>query len=248
MAYRSRTLSDGMTGDDVIELQMRLAGFRGTLPDGDFGGGTKLQVQSFQRDVMGIANPNGVADASVFDAIDAFAAQHPVNFAQLRCPCGVCNGFGRGKFKGLYSNARKVEMFYRYEYPGIHRMILWAYRATQFYARVEGWQLTINSGYRCSENNRINGRSSTNHHGKAIDIDILNAPSKVVDRDRCNRLRGILVSKANAQIGWLASNRKSLEPADIAPTWVHYDVRSYDRKYLDDRYFVTTAAALDTAP
>jgi hypothetical protein len=68
------------------------------------------------------------------------------------------------------------------------------------------------------------------------------------DRSRCNSLRGILVEQAHAQIGWSALNRKSLEPADIAPTWVHLDVRSYEPKYLADRYFVTTQAALDAIP
>ncbi|MCF8506024.1 MAG: peptidoglycan-binding protein [Caulobacter sp.] len=242
------SLKRGDKGADVIELQMRLAGFRGTLPDGDYGPGTELQVSSFQRDVMGQTKPTGQADAATIAAIAAFGAAHPVDFQQLACRCGVCGGFGRGLFKGKYRGTVKAEAYNRYEYPGIHRMILWAYRAAMFYAGPKGWTLTINSGYRCSEDNRQHGRSSTNHHGKAIDMDILGAPSKMIDRERCNTLRGLLVEKANAQIGWSAANRKSLEPAEIAPTWVHYDVRSYDSRYLADRYFVKTAAALDTAP
>ena len=241
-------LKRGDKGADVVELQMRLAGFRGTVPDGDYGPGAELQVTVFQRDVMGQTKPTGQADAATLAAIEAFGVAHPVNFQQLTCKCGVCGGFGRGLFKGKYNGAVKVEAYHRYEYPGIHRMLLWAYRAAMFYSAPRGWKLMVNSGYRCSEDNRQHGRSSTNHHGKAIDIDILGAPSKMIDRERCNALRGLLVERANAQIGWSAANRKSLEPADIAPTWVHYDVRSYDSKYLADRYFVKSQAALDAAP
>jgi hypothetical protein len=243
-----QTLQRGDRGADVVELQMRLAGFRGTLPDGDYGPGTELQVVAFQRDVMGMAAPSGAADDATIAAIAAFGADHPVNFQQLACKCGVCGGFGRGQFKGRYNGAVKVEAYHRYEYPGIHRMLLWAWRAAMFYGQAKGWNLTVNSGYRCSEDNRQHGRSSTNHHGKAIDMDVLGAPSKMADMKACNELRGLLVETANAQIGWSAVNRKALEPANIAPTWVHYDVRSYDSKYLADQYFVKTQAALDAAP
>ena len=241
-------LKRGDKGADVVELQMRLAGFRGTLPDGDYGPGTELQVVTFQRDVMGMKKPTGAADAATLAAINAFGADHPVNFQQLACKCGVCGGFGRGLFKGKYRGGTKAEAWHRYEYPGIHRMLLWACRAAMFYGEPKGWRLMVNSGYRCSEDNRQHGRSSTNHHGKAIDMDILDAPNKMIDRERCNALRGLLVEKANAQIGWSATNRKSLEPADIAPTWVHYDVRSYDNRYLADAYFVKTQAELDASP
>lgn len=248
MAYGDRELQRGDKGPEVVELQMRLAGFRGTVPDGDYGPGTELQVTTFQRDWMKAAQPGGRADLATLAAIDAFGQAHPVNFGLIRCKCGVCGGFGQGRFKGQYGGREKLEMFHRYEYPGVHRMLLWAYRAAIFYAKPKGWSLTINSGYRCWVDNQQNGRSSTNHCGKAIDIDILNAPSKMVDAQRSDALRGLLVQLANAQVGWGATNRKSLEPANIAPTWVHYDVRSYDRAWLADAYFVKDAAALDGAP
>lgn len=248
MAFGETDLKRGDKGPAVVELQMRLAGFRGTVPDGDYGAGTELQVTTFQRDVMGQKKPSGQADLATLQAISDFGAAHPVDFGLLRCPCGVCGGFGQGRFKGLYNGTVKTEAYHRYEYPGVHRMILWAYRGAQFYAATQGWSLTINSGYRCAVDNAQHQRTSTNHHGKAIDVDILNPPSKKADMERSDALRGLLVSTANAQIGWGAANRKSLEPANIAPTWVHYDVRSYERKYLADSYFVTSAADLDAAP
>jgi Putative peptidoglycan binding domain len=246
MEYGERVLQRGMKGDDVAELQLRLAGFRGTVPDGDFGPGTDLQVTTFQRDYMKIETPTGLVDRATFEKIDEFADKFPIDFDKLKCRCGTCSGFGQGKFKGLYISGKpKVEAFHRYEYPGIHRMILWAARAIFFYMPQHKFQ--FNSSYRCSVDNLQHGRSSTNHHGKAIDVDVpLKAgETKQDDMSRCDTIRGRLVETANAQIGWLGTNRKSLEPRDIAPTWVHYDVRQYERKYLDDKFFCTNQTALD---
>lgn len=246
MSYGSRVLHQGVKGDDVVELQLRLAGFRGTLLDGSFGPGTELQVEAFQRDYMALSAPTGVVDKATFQSIDDLATKFPINFAQLRCPCSTCTGFGQGKFKGLYYGGGKgQEIFYRYEYPGIHRMILWAARALFFYRR--DLRFTFTSGYRCSVDNERHGRTTTNHHGKAVDIDIALSPGmgKREDLERCNEIRGFLVEKSSAQVGWLGRNRKSLEPADIAPTWIHYDVRCYEQKYMEDQFFCTNTLSLD---
>ncbi len=56
------SLRRGDQGPAVVDLQLRLAAFRGTLWDGDFGPGTELQVVSFQRDFMGLTSPSGKAD------------------------------------------------------------------------------------------------------------------------------------------------------------------------------------------
>ena len=233
-----RELKKGLEGDDVRELQVRLAGFRGTLLDGDFGPGTELQVVTFQKDYMQLPQPSGVVDQNTLDALDAFSKQYPLDFQALKCPCGVCEGFGQGKFKGRYrSGMPKIEAYYRYEYPGIHRIILWALRGLFFY--LPEFEFIITSGYRCSVNNEQNSRTSTNHHGKAIDVDVGLRPGedKRDDMNRCEMIRGLMVERANAQIGWSGKNRKSLEPSNIAPTWIHYDVRSYERKYLVDHFF-----------
>jgi hypothetical protein len=246
LAYGTRELRAGCKGPDVAELQTRLAGFRGTVPDGDFGGGTTLQVTCFQRDFMKLAAPTGVVDRATFLAIDAFADKYPIDFKLLRCPCGTCKGFGQQLFKGLYFEGQpKTEAFCRYEYPGIHRMLLWAARAVFVY--VPERQFTFNSGYRCSVDNAQHGRNTTNHHGKAVDLDIVlkAGENKMSDMANCDAVRGMLGEAANAQIGWLTSNRKSLEPREIAPTWVHYDVRCYEAKYLTDEAFCTSNAALN---
>jgi hypothetical protein len=246
MAYGMSTLQKGSEGGDVVELQMRLAGFRGTVPDGDFGPGTELQVVKFQQDYMKEAAPNGVVEPETFAAIDRFAAEYPFDFDDLACPCGICDGFGQGRFGNAYRPGQpNVERFHLYEYPGIHRMLLWAVRALEFY--LPQYDFAINSGYRCAENNKQKGRTSTNHHGKAIDLDVPLGPGEDEQDDerRCDAVRGLVVEHGAAQIGWSARNRKSLEPSNIAPKWVHYDVRSYDRKYLVDEYFSMTLERLD---
>lgn len=244
--YGERVLKKDMEGPDIVELQIRLAGFRGTMPDGQFGAGTELQLQKFQQDFMQMENPTRVADHDTFVAIDAFAKRFPINFAQLKCPCGQCGGFGRGLFKDTYvPGGEGQEQHNHYEYPGIHRMILWAARAVFHYLPEHKFSFT--SGYRCSIDNQQHNRTTTNHRGKAVDIDIALQPgeSKRDDADKCEAVRGRIVELSNAQVGWAATNRKALEPANIAPTWIHYDVRQYERRYLTDDFFCKDAAGLD---
>lgn len=251
MAFGSNTLQRGVQGPEVIELQLRLSGFRGAVWDGDYGPATELQVITFQRDYMGMENPNGITDASVFQALKQFAEEHPIDFDKLKCPCGQCNGFGEGRYKGQYRGGATSgpEQRNMYEYPGIHKAILHASRAAQFYGELAGFGRAYpTSGYRCWYNNEQKGRTSTNHMGKAIDIDFPLQPGedKEDDRNRCDLGRAMLVEKSNFQIGWGGANQKALEPSNIAPTWIHMDVRNYNPAlYLKDEYFVTDSAALD---
>jgi len=246
MDYGQRELRRGCRGPDVVELQTRLAGFRGTLPDGDFGPASERQVMNFQRDYMDLPAPSGIVDRATMRALDRFADDFSIDFKALKCPCGTCRGFGRGQFKGRYQPGKaQLEAFHRYEYPGIHRMLLWAVRAVFFY--LPEHKFVITSGYRCSVDNANHGRSSTNHHGKAIDIDIVAraGESKRDDMIKCDAARGRIVSTANAQIGWSAPNCKALEPSNIAPTWIHCDVRCYEARYLKDEAFCKTLKALN---
>jgi len=250
MRFGEQDLVRNDQGPMVEELQIRLAGFRGTIPDGKFGPGTELQVMEFQRNYMRVGRPSGIVDHDTFIKLDEFADGYPINFDALKCPCGECDGFGNGRFRNRYrSNCPHTEAYYRYEYPGLHRMLLWAVRALEFYYPNETFIIT--SGYRCHDRNLQKKRTSTNHHGKAIDLDIALMPNedKRDDMQRCDDIRGKLVETASAQIGWDAHNRKSLEPAYIAPTWVHYDVRNYNRrKYLADRFFCRSQEQLDHKP
>jgi hypothetical protein len=124
-----------------------------------------------------------------------------------------------------------------------------SYRAAQFYAESEGiGSPFLTSGYRCHIRNQQKGRKSTNHMGKALDFDfpLAGNEDKRDDSLRCNGFRGVLVEKSNFQIGWNGRNKKSLEPSNIAPTWIHMDVRSFSKKYLQEKYFVATAEELNS--
>jgi len=80
---------------------------------------------------------------------------------------------------------------------------------------------------------------------QAINAALLPGESKRDDLAKCDAIRGRIVESANAQIGWTASNPKSFEPSDIAPTWVHYDVRSFEPKYLKNEWFCKNLKGLD---
>ena len=145
MTYGVDVLKQDMNGNAVQELQIRLAGFGGGAPDGDFGPGTVRQVKQFQKDFMEQVDPSGEVDLETYQAIDRFARQFPLPFDKLKCPCGICSGFGQGQFKGEYRSGKpKIEAYHQYEYPGIHRMLLWASRAVMHYN--PDYTFSVNSG------------------------------------------------------------------------------------------------------
>ena len=134
-------------------------------------------------------------------------------------PGGRCTGFGSRQFKGVYFEGNpRFEPFHRYEYPGIHRMLLWAVRGAMFCRRKD--RFVITSGYRRRNDNEDHARRITNHQGKAIDIAFKPAPGRArnVPAD-CSLARVCIVETADAQIGWSAAIRTALEPSEIAPTW-----------------------------
>jgi len=262
--FGSRLLQVNVTGDDVVELQIRLAGFKNAgSPNGIFSSKTKSQVMSFQKDYMDIT-PSGIVDKQTFDATDTFAAEfnfdslqsiaHPnlptgnnwTTKGKFKCPCSdtpdvgcqsTNSGFGHNDNTDVYKSGKgKYEKYHKKEYLGIHRMLLWAVRAVLFYHPQYTW--TINSGYRCRNDNVRAGRTSTNHMGKAVDL----APGLGT---QCNDARRRIVQKMAAQIAWNGSNQKSLEPSNIAPTWVHFDVRSFAPEYLTSTFFATSETTLN---
>lgn len=250
MQLGAQTLERGANGPEVVELQLHLAGFRGTVWDGEYGPGTELQVIAFQQDYLSVT-PTGVADEHVFQGLKRFAQEFPIDFEGLMCPCGECGGFGDNLYRGQYAAGRPpIERFHRYEYPGLHKAILHSLRAAQFYAWKNGLGFPyVTSAYRCWRDNNKRRRTTTNHMGKALDIDFPARPDedKEQDRGRCDVMRAMLVEKCGFQIGWGAENVKALEPAHIAPTWVHMDVRCYASLYLSDEHFVKSANDLDLA-
>jgi hypothetical protein len=193
-------------------------------------------------------------------------------FKKSKIKVCTCKGFGQQRFKKIYRSGDKllwdrdakgiishVERIHQYEYPGIHKAILHSYRAFLFFVadNPRFKSPRINSGYRCHINNtKPTKRGSTNHMGKALDIGF--GGSKGEHWKICNEARDLLVKKSNFQKRWKTRNKKSLEPGVInarfhkhegdsfaASTWVHMDVRNYEDKYLEDRFFVKSLEELD---
>ncbi len=276
-----RSIAKGASGHVVEELRIRLAGFGGVLPGALFDDSLEKAVQQFEQDVMK-RDPTGIVDKTFAERLDQFAKDWPIHFEkQLKCGCGKCKGFGEGRFKGEYSRKNsKLEMYHKYEYPGIHRSLLWACRAIMHYC-AEKYKEEIrfsvfSSGYRCHTDNGKHmsknkagvkvPRTTTNHMGKAVDLAFEtcvgsvwkgNGLDSVTRYKSCNKVRDLAVEKMKASISWATAGEFGLEPGGptpspkskpsgcVAPTWVHMDVREWQAKHLDDKFFVQSQASLD---
>ncbi|WP_271784928.1 DUF4280 domain-containing protein [Aquimarina algiphila] len=235
----------------IQEINIRLAGFGGNVPTKKFTTKTVAMIQQFQRDFMEV-EPTGKICGDTLKAIDEFEAKYPINFDEIKCKCGKCNGFGQGKFSAQKQDGDIKEKFRKYEYPGIHRSLLWAYKAIMFYlTKKENAKYSINkikSGYRCHEDNKQNSRTTTNHMGKAIDIHFNKDGKRTRELIDVERVRDKVIIPTNkAQIRWTAKNLFSVEPSRktypkefIATSWIHMDVRRFELKYLKDEYFADT--------
>ncbi len=228
----------------IREINIRLSGFGGNVPTDEFTDRTEAMIKQFQRDYMEIS-PTGRVCGNTLLAIDDFWSKIQFNFEELKCPCGTCSGFGRNRGKGEYRPGRpRVEAYHQYEYPGVHRSLLWAFKASIFYLSKDshlGFSTRrISSGYRCLTNNAINGRNSTNHCGKAIDIHYNYNGSRTRSNTHIEQIRADIFNKyLGAKWDWKTKNIFNLESTRTgATTWIHVDVREFDQEYLDDKYFV----------
>ncbi|WP_185247647.1 peptidoglycan-binding domain-containing protein [Chryseobacterium bernardetii] len=234
----------------IREINIRLAGFGGNVPTDKFTDRTERMIKQFQRDYMKVPETGKVC-GNVLKAIDDFQQKYIIDFDDVKCPCGKCKGFGNDKFPEQKQNSKIAELKRKYEYPGIHRSLIWALRAAMFYTTVIEKDLKysvkcIFSGYRCWINNDIHNRSSTNHMGKALDLHFnKNGKRTQVPKDIEEVRQKIFVKYLGNQVRWNETNKFSLEPGVavykgefIASTWIHYDVRQFELKYLADEYFV----------
>ncbi|RZJ70727.1 hypothetical protein [Flavobacterium sp.] len=242
----------GDKSEVVREINIRLSGFGGNIPTDEFTTRTETTIKNFQKDYMKIS-PTGKVCGNTLKAIDEFGTKYNYTFSQSACTCGVCTGYGDGSNKGEYTGTTHTEMYHKYEYPGIHRSMFWALKALMFYMEKDGGTYTLNkisSGYRCREDNRKNGRSSTNHMGKALDLHFNKNGNRTREVADIEAIRAdFFVKYLGAQYSWPAANKFSLETtAQGANTWVHYDVRSFEATHLEDKYFAKTDAAVKGEP
>ncbi len=266
---KEKVYKKGDKGEAVQEINIRLTGFgKGLLPKKEFTDETEKAVKNFQKDYME-TEQTGIADLKTQEAIDEFCKKYQETIADYECPCTNksisgrpdkdkrCTGFGQGQYKGKYKSSSKSERNYKYEYPGIHRSLLWGISAIKFYMKDTKYDVkTIYRGYRCWSDNLHNpnhsNRTSTNHMGKAADLHFnINGvrTKKVTDLEYIrenffSKYLGAPKSGAGQTygFGW-KKNHFGLEPKKFnsnssgATTWVHVDVREFDKKYLEDKLF-----------
>ncbi|PXW13657.1 hypothetical protein C8D70_10861 [Chryseobacterium sp. CBTAP 102] len=241
----------------IREINIRLAGFGGNVPTDKFTDRTEKMVKQFQRDYMKVTETGKVC-GNVLRAIDEFAIKYPVNINEAKCPCGQCSGFGNGLFPEQKNNSKISEKNRKYEYPGIHRSLLWVEKAIKFYLSNQEKQNGLKvglifSGYRCNANNKKNRRSSTNHMGKALDLHIYKLSDSINTEKNADKVRDLLIKYTNAEYRWGGKNVFALEPSSrnrietefIATTWVHYDVRTFHLDYLKDEFFAKNNNAVN---
>ena len=243
-------IKKGDKSELIREINIRLAGFGGNVPTDEFTDITEKMIKQFQKDYMKVPETGKIC-GNVLKAIDDFQSKYIINFEDVKCPCGKCKGFGNDKFSDQKQNSKIDEKIRKYEYPGIHRSLIWALRAAMFYTTVIEKDLKysvkcIFSGYRCHENNKQHKRTSTNHMGKALDIHFnKNGKRTQVPKEVEEIRQKIFVKHLGNQVRWDNDDKFSLEPGVpaykgefIASTWIHYDVRQFGLEYLKDDFFV----------
>ncbi len=155
-----RTLSEGMSGEDVRQLQIRVSGYPGNGAvlgiDGAYGAATKAAVTRFQQ-AYGLG-ADGIAGPQTFNKI--YSLQHsdctPVNFTYAEL--NHCNSDWSGgavpaataKFNALVS--------------------MWKLQAMRH--ALGDQPITVTSGFRSYACNNAAGGSSTSRHlyGDAVDL------------------------------------------------------------------------------
>jgi len=161
----SRTLKQGMTGSDVVDLQIRIAGFAADSArqvflstDGDFGPATDAAVRRFQRSwglgVDGAAGPQTQAKLDSLLSSDGSTAHF--NFSEFTSHDG--SGFGGG-----HVGAAEVK-------ENVRRL-MWKLEALRHKAGDRA--VTVNSGFRSvAYNNTVPGSATNSMHtyGTAADI------------------------------------------------------------------------------
>lgn len=223
------------------ELNIRLAGFGGNVPSEEYNDRTSACIKQFERDYMKQA-ATGEISAKLLKAVDAFSRQYSFPFDETKCKCGSCDGFGDGSYKGVYLK-HAHEAYHRYEYPGLHRSLLWGVKAMLFYLERDGrYTLAkVSSGYRCRRHPEYLKRASFNHMGKAMDLHFNKAGLRTRAVEDMERIRKeIFYTYLGARWDWKANQRNvfNMESTKVgAVSWVHFDVREFDQIYLQDHFF-----------
>ncbi|WP_281237910.1 glycosyl hydrolase 108 family protein [Flavobacterium praedii] len=273
-------IKKGDKSELIREINIRLAGFGGNVPTDEFTDRTEKMIKQFQRDYMKVPETGKIC-GNVLKAIDDFSQKFEISQAiwnTIDCSCSTkgstvqsklrgvleknnCNGWGDSTGKGTYKVGNK-EKDHKYEYPGVHRSLLFGFKTILFYLSKQTTYnfAQISSGYRC----RFKNFKTTNHQGKALDIQFNKGNWEIKGAQEKNLVPlrdlkdSIFLKYLNAKTSWTDPNNFSLEPIDLkydangdidnnyTYSWIHLDVREFDPIYLDDKYFCKNASTLNS--
>lgn len=155
-----RTLSEGMSGEDVRQLQIRVSGYPGyggvLALDGQFGPGTKSAVTRFQQ-AYGLG-ADGIAGSATYSKIYALQDDDctPVNFSYAEL--NRCNSDWSGG--AVSASTAKFNA----------RVTMWKLQAMRH--ALGDQSITVTSGFRSYAcNNAVGGASNSRHlYGDAADL------------------------------------------------------------------------------
>lgn len=177
-----RTLSQGTSGEDVRQLQIRIAGYPGyggvLATDGQFGPATKAAVVRFQQ-AYGLT-ADGIAGAQTFGRIGALQDSDctPIHFTFAEM--NRCNATWSGGAVGA-TTARDNAL-----------RLMWKLEALRH--ALGDQPLDTSSGFRSySCNSAVGGASNSNHlYGRAVDL--IGSPSycRIVQEARYHGFNEIL--------------------------------------------------------
>jgi hypothetical protein len=140
--------------------------------------------------------------------------------------------------------------------------LLFGFYALNFYlGRQNVYKIReISSGYRCCQHK--DGTKTSNHRGKALDIQFNKNNWQIRFRNYENiepllYIRdNFFATYLNCQDKWNSKNLFSTEPIGLNKdnskidnqhtySWIHIDVRSFEKQYLLDEYFCTDDITLN---
>jgi zinc D-Ala-D-Ala carboxypeptidase len=162
-----RTLSEGASGEDVRQLQIRVAGYPGfgghLTIDGQFGPATRAAVQRFQA-AYGLAN-DGIAGTNTYNKIyqlqDDDCTPIHFNYSELDDGCGG-SGFDGGPLSESATRFNALKT-------------MWQLEALRH--ALGDRPLSISSGFRSIPCNRSVGGASNSQHLYGNAADLTGAPS-----------------------------------------------------------------------
>ena len=162
----SRTLSQGASGADVAELQVRVAGHAGygvnMAIDGSYGPQTTAAVRGFQS-AYGLS-ADGVAGPATYSKIYALqdADCTPAHFSWAE----VDGGCGAGGYSGGSVSAATVKT----------NLLRAMWRAEALRHRMGDVPLTVTSGFRSQACDKSVGGSGTGQHTYGTALDLVGQP------------------------------------------------------------------------